>query len=281
MPCGGTRRRSCPRRIIGKSRNKISCSNLATRPTCFVGTYFSRKVLFAMPSRRRTSAVQRGASLFAALPAALKRTIRQQAVEASPADGSSNSGSSTNLIATQPEDSQALKRPASVEEDDPSKRAKLTLDKGKGRAENAPLDRTELLPNGVINVGAGHSWNCTGLVPRYDVWDDVPNEIKKCELPPMSFWSPCLTRCSALPDYAQRHSLFSRHDTHNLLLDTPTGWFSVTPERIAEHIAERCRCDTIVDAFCGVGGNAIQFAMTCERGEIEGRDGVGDCGDWC
>lgn len=44
------------------------------------------------------------------------------------------------------------------------------------------------------------------------------------------------------------------------------GWFSVTPERIAEHIAERCRCNIIVDAFCGAGGNAIQFAFTCERG---------------
>ena len=30
-------------------------------------------------------------------------------------------------------------------------------------------------------------------------------------------------------------------------------------------IAERCRCDVVVDAFAGVGGNAIQFAFTCER----------------
>lgn len=45
------------------------------------------------------------------------------------------------------------------------------------------------------------------------------------------------------------------------------GWFSVTPEKIAEHIADRCRCDVIVDAFCGVGGNTIQFAFTCERGK--------------
>lgn len=44
------------------------------------------------------------------------------------------------------------------------------------------------------------------------------------------------------------------------------GWFSATPEKIAEHIAERCRCDLIVDAFCGTGSNAIQFAYTCERG---------------
>ena len=41
------------------------------------------------------------------------------------------------------------------------------------------------------------------------------------------------------------------------------AWFSVTPEKIACHIAERCRCDVMIDAFCGVGGNAIQFATGC------------------
>lgn len=46
------------------------------------------------------------------------------------------------------------------------------------------------------------------------------------------------------------------------------GWFSATPEKIAEHIAERCRCDLVVDAFCGVGSNTIQFAFTCERGKV-------------
>lgn len=44
------------------------------------------------------------------------------------------------------------------------------------------------------------------------------------------------------------------------------GWYSVTPERVADQIAERCRCGVILDAFCGVGGNAIAFARTCERG---------------
>jgi len=44
-----------------------------------------------------------------------------------------------------------------------------------------------------------------------------------------------------------------------------TGWFSVTPAEIASHIAERCTCDVVLDAFCGVGGNAIAFARTCER----------------
>ena len=63
--------------------------------------------------------------------------------------------------------------------------------------------------------------------------------------------------------WAQRYRLFSRFDD-GIKMDKE-GWFSVTPERIAEHIATRCRCDLIVDAFCGVGGNAIQFAFTCEQ----------------
>lgn len=46
------------------------------------------------------------------------------------------------------------------------------------------------------------------------------------------------------------------------------SWFSVTPEKVAAHAAERCRCDLIVDGFCGVGGNAIQFAMTCSKGNV-------------
>ena len=47
------------------------------------------------------------------------------------------------------------------------------------------------------------------------------------------------------------------------------GWFSVTPEKIAEHIAGRVsqslESGTVVDAFCGVGGNTIQFALTGKR----------------
>lgn len=46
------------------------------------------------------------------------------------------------------------------------------------------------------------------------------------------------------------------------------GWFSVTPERIAEHIADRMvrRPEVlIVDAFAGVGGNSIQLALKGAR----------------
>ena len=39
------------------------------------------------------------------------------------------------------------------------------------------------------------------------------------------------------------------------------GWYSVTPEPIASHLAQRVPPGMLLDAFCGVGGNAIQFAL--------------------
>ena len=99
---------------------------------------------------------------------------------------------------------------------------------------------------------------------------------------------PVPEELAALPHmskyWAQRYRLFSMYDD-GVKLDQES-WYSITPEKIAEHIAERCRygplikmiisfivldhdifsrCDVIVDGFCGVGGNAIQFAFTCER----------------
>ncbi|XP_059616864.1 uncharacterized protein LOC132261868 [Phlebotomus argentipes] len=66
---------------------------------------------------------------------------------------------------------------------------------------------------------------------------------------------------SLLKYWFKRFSLFSQFDM-GVKMDRES-WFSVTPEKVAAHIAERCRCDLIVDGFCGVGGNTIQFAMTC------------------
>ena len=60
----------------------------------------------------------------------------------------------------------------------------------------------------------------------------------------------------------QRYRLFSKYDD-GIMIDSEESWYSVTPEKIAQHLAERCRGDIIVDGFCGVGGNSIQFAKTC------------------
>ncbi|KAF9113111.1 Trimethylguanosine synthase [Mortierella sp. AM989] len=61
----------------------------------------------------------------------------------------------------------------------------------------------------------------------------------------------------------QRYRYFQLFD-QGIKMDQE-GWYSVTPEKIATHIAQRCASDIIIDAFCGVGGNAIQFALTCHR----------------
>ncbi|XP_069156898.1 uncharacterized protein Tgs1 [Procambarus clarkii] len=63
--------------------------------------------------------------------------------------------------------------------------------------------------------------------------------------------------------WAQRHRLFIKYD-EGIKLDQES-WYSVTPELIAAHHADRCRCDTVVDAFCGAGGSAIQLALTCNH----------------
>lgn len=63
--------------------------------------------------------------------------------------------------------------------------------------------------------------------------------------------------------WSKRFSLFSLFD-QGIRLDRES-WFSVTPEKVAAFTAERCACDLIIDAFCGAGGNTIQFAKTCRK----------------
>ncbi|KAI0741312.1 S-adenosyl-L-methionine-dependent methyltransferase [Daedaleopsis nitida] len=86
-------------------------------------------------------------------------------------------------------------------------------------------------------------YDATGLVPFYTDAEEVPEHLQKY--------------------FSQRERFFSLYSS-GCLLDEE-GWYSVTPEAIADQIAGRCRCDVILDAFCGVGGNAIAFAKTCER----------------
>ncbi|KAH9054109.1 S-adenosyl-L-methionine-dependent methyltransferase [Lactarius vividus] len=102
-----------------------------------------------------------------------------------------------------------------------------------------PLKKPEV---GLLGPG-NEAYDATGLVPFYTDAAQVPTHLQKY--------------------FAQRTRYFSRYD-EGCLLDEE-GWYSVTPEAIATQIAERCRCDVVLDAFCGVGGNAIAFARTCER----------------
>jgi trimethylguanosine synthase len=69
--------------------------------------------------------------------------------------------------------------------------------------------------------------------------------------------------------WKQRTDLFSYFDgsspTGMLPLLDEQSWFSVTPEAIAARISQRCQSKVILDAFCGAGGNAIQFAFTSDH----------------
>ncbi|ACI64516.1 predicted protein, partial [Thalassiosira pseudonana CCMP1335] len=69
--------------------------------------------------------------------------------------------------------------------------------------------------------------------------------------------------------WAQRKRLFSRYDEGIQIggMEDPEMWYSVTPESIAGHVAERMvgmvpnnHDIVIVDVFCGCGGNSIAFA---------------------
>ncbi|KAH7098883.1 S-adenosyl-L-methionine-dependent methyltransferase [Auriculariales sp. MPI-PUGE-AT-0066] len=104
------------------------------------------------------------------------------------------------------------------------------------------IDSSTPRPHGPFCT-ASCSRDPVGLVPFYSSQDQVPQHLAK-------YWH-------------QRERLFSRYD-EGCLLDEE-GWYSVTPERVASQIAARCACNVVLDAFCGVGGNAIAFAQTCER----------------
>lgn len=111
-------------------------------------------------------------------------------------------------------------------------------------------------------------WDATGLVEHYTHQSQVPTHLRKCVYHHRSLHQSIPAddpRYANQLDFFQRERYFSLYN-EGCLLDEE-GWYSVTPERVANQIAERCRCGTILDAFCGVGGNAIAFAQTCERGE--------------
>ncbi|XP_025406861.1 trimethylguanosine synthase-like [Sipha flava] len=61
-----------------------------------------------------------------------------------------------------------------------------------------------------------------------------------------------------------RFSLFSRFD-EGIMLDE-ASMYSVCPEVLAQHIAKRCTSfGTVLDPFCGAGGNVIQLALICDH----------------
>jgi predicted RNA methylase len=67
----------------------------------------------------------------------------------------------------------------------------------------------------------------------------------------------------------QRYYYFSKFDD-GIKLDYES-WYSVTPEEISIYISKLCKLNedssdnSVVDAFCGSGGNTIQFSKFCSK----------------
>ena len=63
--------------------------------------------------------------------------------------------------------------------------------------------------------------------------------------------------------YHKRFYLFSQYDK-GIKLDKES-WYSVTPEELSEYIALKIQDKSVIDAFCGAGGNTIQFSRFCKQ----------------
>ena len=61
----------------------------------------------------------------------------------------------------------------------------------------------------------------------------------------------------------QRYYYFSKFDK-GIKMDEDS-WYSVTPENIAKYTAKLIKGKTIIDGFCGCGGNVIQFSKYCSK----------------
>ena len=63
--------------------------------------------------------------------------------------------------------------------------------------------------------------------------------------------------------WLQRYYYFSKFD-QGIKMDKES-WYSVTPEEIAKYTAKLIEGKTIIDGFCGCGGNVIQFSKYCSK----------------
>ncbi|KIY46827.1 S-adenosyl-L-methionine-dependent methyltransferase [Fistulina hepatica ATCC 64428] len=128
----------------------------------------------------------------------------------------------------------------------PSEREPIEEPPSKKRKNNAGNAVAATKPvKTVVSSNWIAKYDASSLVPRYTDASEVPEHLKKY--------------------FYQRTRFLSRYDDPPGCLLDEEGWYSITPELIADQIADRCRSDTVIDAFCGVGGNAIAFAKTCQR----------------
>ena len=117
-------------------------------------------------------------------------------------------------------------------------------------------DVVEEVDRRLAESGSTAQSDVTQLITERVKSNEEEDVAKVVEEPISKHQSSCLSKY-----YAQRYNMFNKFD-EGIMLDDES-WYSVTPEILAKHIAQRVTCHRVVDPFCGTGGNIIQFAFTC------------------
>ncbi|NXD16516.1 TGS1 synthase, partial [Nothocercus nigrocapillus] len=194
----------------------------------------------------------------------LEEVASQKAIPQDKVDESSTSSNSEDQESVT---AQYVK--SNAEKHQPSSSTVVTLELG---INNLEEETKEISANGPLSQAVKKETCDSGRqlvsldIPDY-LWKQQKKRRRRKRITPGDIPAEIAADPELAKYWAQRYRLFSRFD-EGIKLDRE-GWFSVTPEKIAEHIAVRVsqsfNCDVIVDAFCGVGGNAIQFALTSKR----------------
>lgn len=125
-------------------------------------------------------------------------------------------------------------------------------------------ERTEtsgILPHGFVDGSQGR-----GAHVRFESEDDMGTDAAQRDAPgTLGRPEDADAEDEVLVKYWLQRSLLFHRFAQGIRLDRE-GWFSATPESIARHQARRLGAAEVIDGFCGVGGNSIQFALAaCGR----------------
>ncbi|KAI8426565.1 hypothetical protein MSG28_005355 [Choristoneura fumiferana] len=120
------------------------------------------------------------------------------------------------------------------------------------------------VPNGVLEQEADVAAIAASVALPPDPDDQEDEQIKNTQ-------DAVVDTSVANSESTKRRRRQKRHAKADDVTDMPIElqgepkMMNVTPENVAWHIADKCRYDVVLDAFCGAGGNTIQFAKTCKK----------------
>lgn len=133
-------------------------------------------------------------------------------------------------------------------------------------SENADSNVLDILAQNLVHhesepLPVNHNDNFFQIAENENIVDSNQNDGERnlAEMPEEIRNNPAFVKY-----WNNRYKLFSKYDEGIQLRGE--CWYTITPEEIAADIARRCsKYDVILDAFCGAGGNAIQYALHCKK----------------